>query len=394
MEDVSVSLGGGADVLRNVHWRVEPKSKWGLVGSNGCGKSTLLRAIVGEVPHRHGQGKTGRGGGGNGGITVGTTQTVGYLQQTAVAGSTRTVFDEAASAMGDIRAARDQLRRAEERVAAHGGGGGGGADASALERDLKALDRATRKYEDVGGYTQERDVSNMLHGLGFTNLTQRCDELSGGWQMRVSFAKLLLSKPSLCLLDEPGNHLDRPARKWLAQYLRTYDDGAMVLVTHDRELLDSCDHIAEIVSGTGTLQTYKSCTYSQYLARKEERATAATAEFERNQAKAAKLQGFVDRFGASANKASAAQSRVKQLEKMQAKGELDAPPDAVLQVERFKPVLNLPSPPRPVGEVLLALQADAKVGYDERAPLVSNIRNLEIKRGMKILVRGPNGAGE
>jgi ATP-binding cassette subfamily F protein 3 len=393
LEDVTVSRGGTA-ILRGITWRVEPRAKWALVGGNGCGKSTLLKAVVGEVLPDGGT------------ITVGTTQTVGYLQQTAVAGSTRTVLEEASSAMAEIEAARRDLRRAEERVAAYQQQQQDGADSirgstpssssssssSSLERDLRALDRATQRYELVGGYQQEKEVTNMLRGLGFTNLTQRCDELSGGWQMRVSFAKLLLSKPSLCLLDEPGNHLDRPARAWLANYLRRYDDGAMVLVTHDRELLESCDHIAEIVSGT--IQVYKSCTYSQYLALKEDRAKAAMSEYEKNQARAARLQGFVDRFGASATKASAAQSRVKQLEKMQAAGALEAPPEAVVTVERFRPSLLLPDPPKSIGEVLLALRGDAKVGHDERLPLISGISELEIKRGMKILIRGPNGAGE
>lgn len=182
--------------------------------------------------------------------------------------------------------------------------------------------------------------------------------------------------------------IDQAARTWLASYLATYDgDGTMVLVTHDVQLLKSMDHIAE-VTPTGNMQLYKSCTYTQYLELKEQRAVAAVTEFEKNQKKAEKLQGFVDRFGASATKASAAQSRVKQLEKMQREGLLDEP-DAALMVERFKPVLRLPNPPRSIGDVLLSLR-NAKAGYEN--PLVSNV-NLKITRGMKLLIRGPNGAG-
>ena len=240
LEQISVSRGS-AQILQNIDWRIEPKSKWALVGTNGCGKSTLLKAIMEELPY-------------DGTITVGTTQKVGYLQQTAVAGSTRTVFDEAASGMEEIAKARKALEIAEEKVAS---------STTPSDKDLMALDRATQQYELVGGYSQEQEVASMLKGLGFTNLTQTCDELSGGWQMRVSFARMLLSKPSLCLMDEPGNHLDRSARKWLAQYLKSYDGGAMILVTHDTELLESMDHIGEIT--VGRLQTYKSCSYSHLI---------------------------------------------------------------------------------------------------------------------------------
>jgi len=182
--------------------------------------------------------------------------------------------------------------------------------------------------------------------------------------------------------------LDAAARKWLANYLATYDgDGTMILVTHDIQLLKSMDHIAE-VTPTGNLQIYKSCTYTQYLELKEQQVKSAQAEYERNQKKAAKLQGFVDRFGASATKASAAQSRVKQLEKMEAQGLLDKPPEEIT-VQRFKPTLILREPPRSIGETLLSLK-NAQVGYDK--PLIENV-NLKINRGMKLLIRGPNGSG-
>lgn len=151
------------------------------------------------------------------------------------------------------------------------------------------------------------------------------------------------------------------------------------------------DHIAEVIPGAAGLQIYKSCNYEQYLALKEQRAAAAVAEFEKNQEKAAKLQQFVDRFGASATKASAAQSRVKQIERMQAEGLLEAPTDAVV-AQRFKPSLVLPEPPKAMGESLLALD-EAKVGYGDNKVLVSDVK-LNIRRGMKILVRGPNGAGK
>jgi len=419
--DVTVSLGG-FPLLSNINWRVEPKSKWALVGANGCGKSTLLKAILNDLSGDSDIGENFLAI--DGFITVGTKQKVGYLKQTATGGSTLSVFDEAASAMRDIAIARTKLRLAEQKVASydsdnysndiHSSSNGVGGE---LEHDLKLLEKAREHYERVGGYVQEKEVTTLLQGLGFTDFSQKCSDLSGGWQMRVSFAKLLLSKPSLCLLDEPSNHLDRSARAWLANYLKNYDAGAMILVTHDVELLNACEHIAEISGDCGSLQVYKSCTHTQYLQQKKDRAIAATTEYEKNMEKVAKLQAFVDKYGASATKASAAQSRVKQIEKMKSAGLLDPPTCSTSKVERFKPRLQLPDPPAPQGTdandandnndggVLLALRDNAVVGYttnnglndsdsgENSVSLISDIE-LEIQQGMKVLIRGPNGAGE
>jgi ATP-binding cassette, subfamily F, member 3 len=395
MEGVSV-WRGPAQILHNINWRIEPNTKWGLVGSNGAGKSTLLQAIVGQVSVDTRDGGGGfvalglprqrqRYGNGNGNFGFDDDNDadddddrgIGYLKQTAVAGSTRTVYEEAASGMRELNAARQDMENAM------------------LQEDFDLLDEATARFEALGGYQQEQKVATVLKGLGFANLEQRCDELSGGWQMRVALARLLLSEPALCLLDEPGNHLDAAAKAWLAQYLDNYNGrGALILVTHDASLLKSMRHIAELVprsnGGGSTLQLYKSCTYEQYLQLKVERAEAAKTEYAKNVEKAAKLQAFVDRFGASATKASAAQSRVKQIEKMREQGLLDEPPDDVVSM-RFKPTLVLSDPPKAVGDVLLRLE-NAHVGRDPDKVLVSNV-NFEITKGMRLLIRGPNGAG-
>ncbi|KAL7545552.1 hypothetical protein ACHAWF_008905 [Thalassiosira exigua] len=208
--------------------------------------------------------------------------------------------------------------------------------------------------------------------------------------MRIALARLLLSQPDLLLLDEPSNHLDSSARDWLATYLSNYQ-GSMILVSHDVALLSKgVNSIAEI--GGRTIAQYVSCTYDEYLAEKEFRRKSAAAEYERNVKEAARLQAFVDKYGASATKASSAQSRVKAIEKMRREGKLDPPPTAVTATRR-KPSLTLPDPPKGVGETLLALEG-ADVGYDAEggAPVLRGI-DLAVDRGTKLILRGPNGAG-
>merc|ERR1711966_284562 len=224
--------------------------------------------------------------------------------------------------------------------------------------------------------------------MGPEDSDQLCSSFSGGWQMRIGLARLLLSAPSLLLLDEPSNHLDSAARDWLGKYIAQYD-GSVVLVSHDVGLMDaSVNNIVEITAGT--LIEYKACTYKAYLEEKEFRSLSAQAAYEKNLEEAANLQRFIDKFSAG-TKSKSAQSRVKMLAKMKAEGKLDPPPAAVVANVRI-PHLNLPPPPKPHGEHLLVLK-DATIGYPGEEPLLRSV-DLKIPRGMKLLLRGPNGAGK
>ena len=362
LEDVAISRGS-APLLQNVDLRFEPGQRWGIVGPNGAGKSTLLGAITGTV--RMDSGKS----------LVGPKVRVGNLKQTAVSGSTRTVGQEAGSEMMDINNARERMERAETAIA--------GGDTS--DEMLNELEAATEAFGNAGGWTQEQDVDSVLKGLGFTPAdTERpCSDFSGGWQMRIALARLLLSKPTLLLLDEPSNHLDSSARDWLAKYLANYEH-TMVLVSHDINLLEkSINSIAEVAGGT--VLKYVSCSYQKYLDEKEFRAKSAQAEYERNMEEAKRLQDYVDKWGASATKAKSAQSRVKMLEKMKKEGKLTPPAEAVVKTN-FRPELILPDPPKAIGEDLLVLK-NADIGYEEGQPLLENI-NLKVKRGMKLILRG------
>ncbi|KAL3918759.1 MAG: hypothetical protein SGILL_004083 [Bacillariaceae sp.] len=369
LEDVAISRGA-TPLLNNIQWSVQPNERWGIVGVNGAGKSTLLGAITGTV--RMDTGKA----------LVHANARVGYLRQSAVSGSTKTVAEEARSEMTLVEDARIQLEATTKVVE----------DGDYSEEALEALAVAQEEFEALGGYEVEQMVDSVLKGLGFEpeDSDRLCSDFSGGWQMRIALARLLLSKPSLLLLDEPSNHLDSSARDWLGKYIAKYD-GSVVLVSHDVGLMDaSVNSIAEITGNT--LVEYRSCSYEKYLEEKEFRALSAQAEYERNMAEAARLQAFVDKFGASATKAKSAQSRVKMLEKMKQDGKLTPPPLAITTNIRI-PELVLPKPPKPNGEYLMTLE-DATIGYDpNEEPLLRNI-NLKIPRGMKLLLRGPNGAGK
>jgi ATPase subunit of ABC transporter with duplicated ATPase domains len=365
-----VAISRGAEpLLKDIEWSVQAKERWGIVGMNGAGKSTLLGAITGTVRMDEGQ------------ALVRSNVRVGYLKQSAVSGSTKTVFEEAKSEMTLVERAGEVLELTTKRVE----------DGDYSEAALEELAAAQEEFQNLGGYEQEQMVDSVLKGLGFDpeDSSQLCSDFSGGWQMRIALARLLLSKPSLLLLDEPSNHLDSSARDWLGKYVANYD-GSVVIVSHDVGLLDvSVNSIAEI--NGGTLLEYRSCSYQKYLLEKEFRAMSAQAEYEKNLDEAARLQSFIDKFGAG-TKSKSAQSRVKMLEKMKREGKLEPPAVAVVSNAKI-PELVLPPPPKPNGEYLLRVQG-ADIGYDpNEEPLLKNI-DLDIPRGMKLLLRGPNGAGK
>ena len=202
IKDVSISRGSNT-ILSNVNFRVERNQRWGIVGPNGAGKSTLLGALTGTVRMDEGV------------ALVAPKIDVGYLRQTSVSGSIRTVFEESASEMKEINEAKARMEEAEGAISA-----GDTSDAM-----LEKLDKATNDFSNAGGWNQEQTVANILTGLGFQNedMSRLCSEFSGGWQMRIGLARLLLSKPTLLLLDEPSNHLDSSARDWLGKYLQNFD---------------------------------------------------------------------------------------------------------------------------------------------------------------------------
>jgi ATPase subunit of ABC transporter with duplicated ATPase domains len=317
----------------------------------------------------------------DGSISIARKARVGYLEQKGVSGSTKSVRGEVASRMDRLQAATKALEAAEAAVAS--------GDTS--DDALSKLEVANTEFELAGGYTVEQKVSNILRGLGFAeeDYDRLCSEFSGGWQMRIALARLLLSEPDLLFLDEPSNHLDKAARDWLGTYLSAYD-GTLLIVSHDTELLDvAANSIAEVRAGK--IELYKSRSHEQWLVERDERVKMAQIQYEANQREIDRLQGFVDRFGAKTMGASMAQSRLKTIEKLSANG-----PEAPVISDGPTPVLRLPPPPR--GSAKLLELKDVKLAWpaakaDATSPFIIRDCSLRIERGMRIAVRGPNGAG-
>jgi len=348
---------GAVDLLVDVDWHLRPGRRVGLVGRNGVGKTSLLRAITGDLTPSSGRVHI------RGGVRPGT------LPQQAVSGSADTVWDEASRRMDWLHELEARLRRAQADVEAEVPG--------AIER----LSRVTEQMRLRGAFAAEERIGEVLHGLGFSpdDWRRPCCELSGGWQMRVALARLLLSDPQLLLLDEPTNHLDIAARTWLAGFLAG-SGATMIVVSHDRFLLDAvCTDILELRHRRATAYPGN---LSAWLAERQRREDAQVAARARQQAEIDKLQRFVDRFGAKANKAAQAQSKQKALDRIE---RIDAPE------HEGRPQLSLPD--APAGALQPVRLVDAELGWGESAPVLQGV-SLELERGQRLAVLGPNGCGK
>jgi ATPase subunit of ABC transporter with duplicated ATPase domains len=388
LRDVRMTVGD-RDLLVRANLRVEPGEVVGLVGANGCGKSTLLRAVCGSRDIDAGV------------LLVAQNADVGYLEQTAVSGSKRTVAEEARSRMTHVRDAERALRDAEAGIAA----GAKGAENAFLA--------AQERWEAVGGNAVERRVSDVLTGLGFQREAwdRPCAALSGGWQMRVALARLLLSPAGdaaraginggFLLLDEPTNHLDAGAKRYLGEWLTRYK-GTALIVSHDAQFLEKgVDRLVEVRASK--LHGY-SGSYARFLEERAERRKIAASAAEKEMKKVAKLKEFVARNSARASTAAAARSRAKQLigvretlegllEDSAGRGSLDEDgADVSGPGDSHRVTLQLPKAPACASEALIL--ENAAVGYDVgTAPLFANA-SLTARRGDRILVVGANGAGK
>ena len=353
---------GGQVVLGGINWFVPDGARVGLVGANGSGKSTLLRLIAGEVEAD------------DGAIVVPKGATVGYLAQEVFGIAGRSVLEHALTAFADERALEAECRRVEHALAE--------IPATDPQHDalMELYTRVRSEWDARGTYDMEAQAERVLRGLGFgaTDLHRDCGEFSGGWQMRLSLATLLLRRPHLLLLDEPTNHLDIEARTWLEEFLAAYPH-TVIVVAHDRYFLDVVvDRISEVARGAITdFQT----NYSRYLVEREERVQRQAEEYRLQQEEIARLEAFISRFRYQASKAALVQSRIKQLDKIE---RLRLP-------EGFRTVhFRFPQPPRS-GRAVLQLRGACK---QYGALSVYDGLDLLFERGRKVALVGPNGAGK
>jgi len=353
---------GDRILLDDVTWQVGDGDRVGLAGPNGAGKTTLLRILAGldEADLGH--------------VVRPTGLTVGYLPQDGLEHSGRSLFDEAASAFQSLLDARDEISRIEHSLADPALPDGEHETLLVRYHDLTELFRR----ED--GYSIDLRVTQVLEGLGFSksDFTKPAEAFSGGWQMRIALAKVLLGRPTLLLLDEPTNHLDLDARNWLEEYLSTYPH-AVILVSHDRFFLDAVvTRIAEI--SLRTITDYVG-TYSAFLVERDARMERLRKAKQEQDDEIARMRAFIDRFRYQATKAAQVQSRIKMLDKIQI---IEVPP------ERKRVHFTFPACPKS-GRMVLEVR-QARKAYGEL--VVLNNISLHVERGDRIALVAPNGAGK
>jgi ATP-binding cassette subfamily F protein 3 len=355
--------GFGSKVLfEDLNWVIGPEERVGLVGANGTGKSTLLKILAGLEPLDYGS------------ISSAKSVTTGYLPQDGMSLSGRTVLQECLSAFGPLLEIEKEMETLTHRM--------GELDPKS-EEYRQVTDRYHRietEYQRCDGYSLEAQTSAVLNGLGFSteDANRPTEEFSGGWQMRIALAKLLLLKPNLLLLDEPTNHLDLEARNWLEQYLRDYP-GSFVLVSHDRYFLDVT--INRILELWNRRAYFYPGNYDRYLTQKEDRRIQLESAYKNQKDRIDHLEAFINRFRYQATKAKQVQSRIKELDKIE---RIEIPPEE--KTIHF----SFPQPPQS-GRTVAEFKGVAK-SYGEKR--VFEKVSFIINRGDRIALVGINGAGK
>src|SRR5216117_1982947 len=349
-------------LFEGVDWLITPKDRIGLVGANGTGKSTLLKVLGGLETLDYGS------------ISIAKGISAGYLPQDGLTLSGRTVFAECMSVFSKLRAMEEEMEQ--------------------LTASMSELDHASAEYAQVAdryqrvehefqardGYAIEAQVGSVLTGLGFRkdDWDRQTDEFSGGWQMRIALAKLLLQKPNLLLLDEPTNHLDLEARNWLEEYLTEYP-YAFVLISHDRYFLDVT--VSKIVEIWNKRIHFYAGNYDKYEEQKTQRREQLEAAYRNQRERIEQLEVFINRFRYQATKAKQVQSRIKELEKM----------DRIELPEEEKTIHFSFPQPKASGRIVAEFAGIAK-SYGEKE--VFRDVSFMIERGDRIALVGVNGAGK
>jgi ATP-binding cassette subfamily F protein 3 len=359
----SVSKSFGDRVLLDaVTWQIDDRERVGLSGPNGAGKTTLLKMLAGiDEPDA-------------GTIVKPAGLTIGYLPQDGLAYSGRTLREEASLAFKPLLDMKAEIASLEDRL------GDEAATHDEHEQMLSRYSELQEAFRRGEGYTIELKVTTVLRGLGFSDddMEKKTETFSGGWQMRIALARLLLGRPGLLLLDEPTNHLDLDARNWLEEYLTAYPH-AVILVSHDRFFLDAVvTRITEI--GMRTLTDYVG-NYSAYIKERDARMERLRQQKRDQDDEIERMQAFINRFRYQATKASQVQSRIKMMDKIV---RIEIPP------ERKRVRFHFPQTQKS-GRMVLELKHVRKAYGTTR---VFDDVNLHIERGDRIALIGPNGVGK
>jgi ATP-binding cassette subfamily F protein 3 len=349
-------------LFTEANWLIRAREKTALVGANGTGKSTLMKVLAGLESLDYGALQQTRG------------MSIGYLPQEGLRLTGRTVFEECLSVFDELRYMEREIERLAGQLAVldHAG--------PEYESAAERFSMLQERFHALDGYALDAQVGGVLTGLGFgkEDWARQTDEFSGGWQMRVALAKLLLAKPNLLLLDEPTNHLDLETRNWLEDYLKSYPFG-YILISHDRYFLDvTIDRTVEIWNKR--LNIYQG-NYTKYLSQKNERRRQLESAYRNQRIQIEHLEAFINRFRAQATKAKQVQSRIKELEKIE---RIEIPEEE--SVIHFK----FPQPP-PSGRTVVEVENLSK-SYGTKQVLIGV--NFAIERGDRVALVGVNGAGK
>lgn len=358
-------LYGAETILANIKLEVQTKDRIALVGRNGAGKSTLLKIIAGELSHDGGE------------IIKPKDVSIGYLAQNTGLETSLTIWDEMLTVFTHLQQMETKLRRLEQEM----GKEENFSNEATYERLLADYDQLQLNYKDQGGYQYEADIRSILSGLGFPVETHQTtiSTLSGGQKTRLALGKLLLTKPDLLILDEPTNHLDIETLTWLEQYLQGYP-GAILIVSHDRYFLDKL--VTQVYEISNKESRRFVGNYSKYLDLKSALYEQEMKRYEKQQDEIAKLEDFVQKNIARASTTKRAQSRRKQLDRM----ELLTRPLGDSKSASFHFDIEKQS-----GNDVLQVN-DATIGYDEN-PIIEHV-TMRLTRGDSVALVGPNGIGK
>jgi ATP-binding cassette subfamily F protein 3 len=344
------------------NWLIRSREKTALVGANGTGKSTLMKVLAGLETLDYGSLNQTRG------------MSIGYLPQEGLRLTGRSVFAECLTVFDQLHEMEREIERLAGQLAVldHAG--------AEYEAAAERFSTLQERFHALDGYALDAQVGGVLTGLGFSkqDWVRQTDEFSGGWQMRIALAKLLLAKPNLLLLDEPTNHLDLETRNWLEDYLKSYPFG-YILISHDRYFLDvTIDRTVEIWNKR--LNIYQG-NYTKYLSQKDERRTQLESAYRNQRIQIEHLEAFINRFRAQATKAKQVQSRIKELEKIER-----------IEIPEEEPIIHFKFPQPPPSGRTVVEAIDLSKSYGEKHVL--DRVNFTIERGDRVALVGVNGAGK